>query len=92
MSTPIFLSESVRLELRNILKSLEVGMRVRTPDNEDGYIDFICDQYITVVTHEWEDTDKLNGKRQVKVLVYAADWENMYLEAVSYTHLRAHET
>jgi len=80
MSTPIFLSESVRLELRNILKSLEIGMKVKTPDNEEGYIDFICDQYITVVTHEWEDKDKLNGKRQVKVLVYADDWENMYLE------------
>ena len=80
MSTPIFLSESVRLELKNILKSLEKGMRVKTPDGEEGYIDFISDQYITVVTHEWDDPETMNGKRQVKVLVYAHQWEDLYLE------------
>ena len=49
MSTPIFLSESIPLELRNILKSFEKGMRVKTPDGDEGYIDFISDQYITIV-------------------------------------------
>ena len=80
MSTPIFLSESVRLELRNILKSLEKGMRVKTPDGEEGYIDFISDQYITVVTHEWDDPETINGKRQVKVLVYAHQWDDLWME------------
>ena len=80
MSTPIFLSESIPLELRNILKSFEKGMRVKTPDGDEGYIDFISDQYITIVVREWDDPEAMNGKRQGKVLVYADNWEDLYVE------------
>ena len=80
MTIPLFIAESIPIEMRNILKSLDKGMKVRTPDGEEGYIDFISDQYITVVTHEWDDPDTMNGKRQVKVLVYSHQWDDMEIE------------
>ena len=53
MTIPILLSEAVALELRNILKSLEKGRRVRWR-GEEGFINFISDEYITICTHRWE--------------------------------------
>jgi hypothetical protein len=80
MTIPLFIAESIPIEMRNILKSLDKGMKVRTPDGEEGYIDFISDQYITVVTHEWDDPGTMNGKRQVKVLVFQHQWDDMEIE------------
>ena len=42
MTIPIFLSEAIPLEIRNILKSLEIGMPVRFRSDE-GEISFICE-------------------------------------------------
>ena len=47
MTTPLFLSESIPLELRNILKSLEVGMPARFEQFE-GTIEFVSEEYITL--------------------------------------------
>ena len=80
MTIPILLSEAVRLELRNILKSLKVGMKVKLKDGEAGLITFVCDDYITVSTNRWEDPNSMHGYRETVVLVYPHDWEDMYIE------------
>ena len=80
MTIPILLSEAVRLELRNILKSLQVGMKVKLKDGESGVINFISDDYITVTTNQWKDENSRWGYRQTNVLVYPTDWENMCIE------------
>ena len=81
MTIPILLSEAVRLELRNILKSLKVGMKVKLKDGESGLITFVCDDYITVSTNRWEDENSMHGYRETKVLVYPHEWDDMYIEA-----------
>ena len=81
MTIPIFLAEAIPLEIRNILKSLERGQKVRLKSGEEGIIDFICDQYITVSTNRWEDANSMHGYRETKVLVYPNDWDDMYIEA-----------
>ena len=43
MTIPIFLAEAIPLEVRNILKSLEKGQKVRLKSGEEGYINFIGD-------------------------------------------------
>ena len=47
MTTPLFIGESVPLEVRNIINSLSIGAHVRYK-NIEGFIDFICDDYITI--------------------------------------------
>ena len=81
MTIPLFLAEAIPLEVRNILKSLEKGQKVRLKDGEEGFIDFVCEQYITVVTNRWEDSNSMHGYRETKVLVYPHDWDDMYIEA-----------
>ena len=61
MTIPIFLAEAVPLEIRNILKSLERGQKVKLKGGEEGIIDFVCDQYITVSTNRWEDSNSMHG-------------------------------
>ena len=79
MSTPIFLSEAVALEIRNIMRSLQPGMKVRL-SGEEGVINFISDEYITITLHQWEDEDTLHGYQQTNVLVYPNEWEDMEIE------------
>ena len=79
MTIPILLSESIPLEIRNILKSLERGQKVRLKSGEEGIIDFVCDQYITVSTNRWEDPNSMHGYRETKVLVYPHEWDDMYI-------------
>ena len=59
MTIPLLLAEAIPLEIRNILKSLKKGMKVKLKDGDVGTINFICDQY---------------------VLVYPADWDDIYIE------------
>ena len=47
--------------------------------NESGYISFVCEQYVVMVVHEKEDKESMNGLRQVKILVYPSEWNNMEL-------------
>jgi uncharacterized protein YkvS len=80
MTIPIFLAEAIPLEIRNILKSLEKGMKVRLKSGDEGVINFIGDDYITVTTHQWEKEDTLHGYQQTNVLVYPNEWEDMEIE------------
>ena len=45
--------------------------------NDIGYISFICQSYITLVVREWEDKESMNGKRQVKILVFRHEYKSM---------------
>ena len=45
--------------------------------NDIGYISFICQSYITLVVREWEDKESMNGKRQVKILVFPHEYKIM---------------
>ena len=45
--------------------------------NESGYISFICKNYVTMVVREWEDKESMNGLRQVKILIYPNEWEQL---------------
>ena len=47
--------------------------------NDIGYISFICQSYITLVVREWEDKETMNGKRQVKILVFPHEYKSMEL-------------
>ncbi len=79
MSTPIFLSEAVALEIRNIMRSLQPGMKVRLR-GEEGVINFVSDEYITITVHQWEDEDTLHGYKQTNLLVYPHDWDELEIE------------
>ena len=80
MTTPLFISESVPLEIRNILKALDIGAKVRFR-GEDGEITFVSDQYITICTRKIPDPVHRYGYRAVNVLVYPHEWDDMYIEA-----------
>ena len=79
MSTPIFLANAVALEIRNIMRSLEKGMKVRF-DGDEGVINFIGEEYITITTNRWKDDGYRSGYRETNVLVYAKDWDNLEIE------------
>ncbi len=69
----------MRLELRNILKALEIGMPVKHK-NDEGFITYICDDYITICVREIEEKEAMYGKRFVNVLVYQKDWDNLEID------------
>ena len=80
MTIPIFLAEAIPLEVRNILKSLERGMKVRLKSGEEGHINFIGDQYITVSMNRREDPNSMHGYKETNVLVYPHEWDDMEIE------------
>ena len=80
MTIPIFLAEAIPLEIRNILKSFEPGMKVRLKTGEEGTVNFIGDQYITVSCNRREDPNSMHGYKETNVLVYPHEWEDMWIE------------
>ena len=80
MTIPLLLAEAIPLEIRNILKSLKKGMKVKLKDGEVGTINFICDQYITVSCNRHDDPNTMHGYKETNVLVYPADWDDIYIE------------
>ena len=79
MTTPLFISESVPLEIRNILKALDIGAKVRFR-GEDGEISFVSDQYITICTRKIPDPVHRYGYRAVNVLVYPHEWDDLEID------------
>ena len=82
MTIPIFLAEAIPLEVRNILKSLKRGMPVRLKSGEEGHINFIGDQYITVSMNRREDPNSMHGYKETNVLVYPHEWDDMELSLI----------
>ena len=80
MTIHIFLAEEIPLEIRNILKSFEPGMKVRLKTGEEGIVNFIGDQYITVSMNRREDPNSMHGYKETNVLVYPHEWEDMWIE------------
>ena len=48
--------------------------------NDEGYITYICDDYITICVREIEEKEAMYGKRFVNVLVYQKDWDNLEID------------
>lgn len=80
MTTPLLISESIPLEVKKILQTLEIGQRARYNATE-GYISFICDEYITICFKE-----KPNGPgsarpvEQCNLLVFREYWEDLEVD------------
>ena len=80
MTIPLFIAEAIPLEMRNILKSLKRGMPVRLKRGEEGTINFISDDYITVSMNRIEDPNTMHGYKESNVLVYPHEWDDMEIE------------
>ena len=80
MTTPLLIGESVPKEVKNILKSLEVGQRARIGSVE-GFIEFVSDEYITVCVSTKPNP---KGSRQPMnkccVCVYPYQWDDLEIE------------
>ena len=80
MTIPLFIAEAIPIEMRNILKSLKKGMPVRLKSGEEGIINFISDDYITVSMNRIEDPNTMHGYKESNVLVYPNEWDEMEIE------------
>ena len=60
--------------------SFEPGMKVRVKTGEEGTVNFIGDQYITVSCNRREDPNSMHGYKETNVLVYPHEWEDMWIE------------
>ncbi|UNH61155.1 hypothetical protein SSZBM1_38 [Synechococcus phage S-SZBM1] len=91
MTTPLFIGESVPLEVRNIINSLSVGARVRYR-NIEGFIDFICDDYITICCNEYEHGDPSARRPTIKccLLVYNQWWDELEIDDTYFQYKKAY--
>lgn len=80
MTIPLFIAEAIPLEMRNILKSLKRGMPVRLKSGEEGTINFISDDYITVSMNRRDEPGTMHGYKESNVLVYPHEWDDMEIE------------
>jgi len=80
MTIPLFIAEAIPIEMRNILKSLKKGMPVRLKSGEEGTINFISDDYITVSMNRRPEEGTMHGYRESNVLVYPHEWDDMEIE------------
>ena len=82
MTIPLIISNADRIELRNIMKHLEVGRKAKF-DGLEGTIEFVSDEYITICVSK-----KLNpeGARQKYnkccICVYPNQWGDVEVEAI----------
>ena len=82
MTIPLIISNADRIELRNIMKHLEVGRKAKF-DGLEGTIEFVSDEYITICVSK-----KLNpeGARQKYnkccICVYPNQWGDVEVESI----------
>ena len=77
MTSPLFISESIPLEIRNILKALEIGQPARY-NGFEGYIAFACEDYISICYKEHpQDVSARRPTMQCCMIVYADDWDDI---------------
>ena len=79
MTIPLIISNADRIELRNIMKHLEVGRKAKF-DGLEGTIEFVSDEYITICVREIPDESFRTGVRQVNVIVMQSDWDDLEIE------------
>lgn len=78
MTTPLLIGESVPLELRNILHSLEIGQPIRFRGME-GTIAFVDDAYITMCFRSYPNEDP-SARRQFTqccLIIYPQWWDEI---------------
>lgn len=91
MTTPLFIGESIPREVRNILKSLEIGMLARYK-NHEGTIEFVCDDYITICIAMSPNQDP-NARRETNkccLLVYRQNWDDIEIEDTHFYDVKAY--
>mgnify|MGYP001170604066 FL=1 len=91
MTTPLFLSESLPLELRNVLKALEVGMPAKWGTIE-GEIEYIGDEYLTICVATKEQCDEHCFRKETKccVIVYQQDWDDLEIDPAVFQYKKAY--
>jgi len=88
MSTPLFISESIPLEIRNILKSLEVGMPARYQGFE-GTIEFVDDLYITLCISKKPNPKGFKQPfNKCCILVYPHQWDELEIDDSSFKNVK----
>jgi len=89
MSTPLFISESVPLEIRNILKAVQPGCPARYKTFE-GTIEFVSDEYITLCVSSKPNEDPYAKTTHNKccLLVYEHQWDELELDPKYFQHKR----
>lgn len=91
MTTPLFIAEAPGLEIRNIIKSLSVGAKVRWKTHE-GYINFIDDEYITIcVSEKPNPPGSRHPTNKCCLLCYAAQWDELELDSDYFQHKKAYK-
>ena len=91
MSTPLFISESVPIEIRNILKAMELGSPAKYGDFE-GTIEFVCDDYITICISKKPNNDPHARSEYTKccLLLYEQEWDKLELDPKYFQHKKAY--
>jgi len=80
MTTPLLISESIPLEVKKILQTLEIGQRARYK-NTEGFISFICDDYICICFKEKElPPGSARKYEQCNLLVFSGYWEDLEVD------------
>ena len=82
MTIPLFIGESVPKEVKNILKSLEVGMPAKY-ENMTGTIEFVSDEYITICVGKKLNPEGARRKyNKCCICVYPNQWGDVEVEAI----------
>lgn len=91
MSTPLFISESVPIEIRNIIKAVQPGCPARYQDFE-GTIEFVSDEYITLCVSKKPNEDPHAKTPWIKccVVIFEADWDDLELDPAYFQHKKAY--
>lgn len=89
MTTPLFLSESIPLEVRNILAALTPGMPARY-DGFEGVIKFVSDEYISLCIRTYEHGDPAARKSQTEVCICVTPdkWDDLELDDSVFQHIK----
>lgn len=90
MTTPLFIAEAPALEIRNIIKSLSIGARVRWKGNE-GYINFVDDNYITIcVSEKPNPPGSRHSTNKCCLLCYNSQWDELEIDSDYFQHKKAY--
>lgn len=90
MTTPLFISEAPALEIRNIVKSLSPGARVRW-NNLEGYIEFVDDAYLTIcISEKPNPPGSCRPTNKCCVLVFNQYWDELELDDSVFQYKKAY--
>ena len=90
MTTPLMISESVPLEVKKILDTLELGRRVKYETTE-GFIDFICEQYLTICFKQKKSQPgSFREYENCSLVVFREYWEELWVDDSHMHDVRAY--